>query len=288
MKRMIILAVFVGLLCFTTNSLTSTEYDHAYTRIKSILMVCVANGDVNYQMLKQDPSELTAFLDEVAQITRADYDYWSKEKRLAFLLNVYNMATLKFVVKYYPISSIKHIGIAATTGLLGPTTDNSSEPAPIVPDPLVPDPLLDIMILNAPTEEPYVLDKDSLDLFGKRITLDHLENEIIRKEFREPRIHFALCKGTKGSPPLRSEPYTSDQIDQQLRDQTRRFLMQSPDHNYYDETANIVYLSPIFHWYAMDFKIAAISVLNYVRLYKPEVRNDASIRYSHYDWSLNR
>ena len=288
MKRTIITAVLAILLAFSSNGWASSTFDHYYLRLNGVLMACVVGGTVNYAILKQDPVELNTFLVDAAQITRTEYDLWSKEKRLAFLLNVYNATTLKFVLNHYPISSIKQVAIATTTGLVGPTTDNPLVPTPEVPDPLVPDPLLAIMVLNAPTEQPFVWNTDSLDLFGGRITLDHLENEILRKEFKEPRIHFALCKAAKGSPPLRSEAFTSDRLDEQLRDQTRQFLNLSPDQNRYDQSSNTLFLSPIFYWYAEDFKAAAISILNYVRLYKPEVSRDAVIQYTHYDWSLNQ
>jgi hypothetical protein len=61
--------------------------------------------------------------------------------------------------------------------------------------------------------------------FGGRImTLDHLENKIIRAEYSEPRIHFALVCAAKGCPQLRAEPYVSPRLDSQLDDQAKRFL----------------------------------------------------------------
>lgn len=51
-------------------------------------------------------------------------------------------------------------------------------------------------------------------------TLNDIEHEQIRPNFREPRIHFALVCAAVGCPPLRTEAYTGDQIDEQLAGQT--------------------------------------------------------------------
>ncbi len=50
----------------------------------------------------------------------------------------------------------------------------------------------------------------------------------IRKQFREPRIHFALVCAALGCPPLRSEAYVAPRLEEQLEDQAHAFLLRSP------------------------------------------------------------
>ena len=56
---------------------------------------------------------------------------------------------------------------------------------------------------------------------GRELTLDEVEHEIVRKEFREPRIHFALVCAALSCPPLRREAYVGARLDAQLEEQAR-------------------------------------------------------------------
>ena len=49
-------------------------------------------------------------------------------------------------------------------------------------------------------------------------TLDDVEHNILRPRFDDPRVHFAINCAAKSCPPLRSEPFRGDILDQQLDD----------------------------------------------------------------------
>ena len=87
---------------------------------------------------------------------------------------------------------------------------------------------------------------------GQNLMLGHIEHEILRKEFNEPRIHMAMVCAAMGCPPLRGEPYEGDKLDEQLDDQTRRFLGDSAKFKI-DRDKATLYLSEIFKWFADDF-----------------------------------
>ena len=61
-------------------------------------------------------------------------------------------------------------------------------------------------------------------LFGEKYSLDHLENIMIRKQFKSPSVHFALVCGSRGCPPLRKEPYTAGKLEDQFGNQAQIFL----------------------------------------------------------------
>ena len=61
-------------------------------------------------------------------------------------------------------------------------------------------------------------------LFGQSLTLNNLEHDIIRKDYPDPRIHFALVCAALGCPPLRDEPYLADRLNEQLDAQARECL----------------------------------------------------------------
>lgn len=132
-------------------------------------------------------------------------------------------------------------------------------------------------------------DERFITIHGQTYSLNQIENEIIRKQFAEPRIHFALVCAAKGCPPLRSEAYTGAALEKQLEHNLRRF-MQDPKKNRFDAPSGTLFLSSIFDWYKNDFIAKAGSVQEFVRPYitpRSGITPQTPIRYTEYDWSLN-
>jgi len=129
-------------------------------------------------------------------------------------------------------------------------------------------------------------DVEVVPLFGNVATLSYLEHELIRK-YNEPRVHFALVCGALGCPELRAEPYVPQKLDAQLTDQGRKFLRDRAK-NRIDPETRTLYLSPIFKWFADDFKKHSGSVVKFVQHYRPDLPDAQwKIRYTDYSWSLN-
>ncbi|NEQ41820.1 MAG: DUF547 domain-containing protein [Okeania sp. SIO3I5] len=143
------------------------------------------------------------------------------------------------------------------------------------------------------------------DVAGEKMTLDHIEHQILRKEFNEPGIHVALVCAAISCPPLRQEPYTGKQLEKQLDDQAKRFLGNSQAFRI-DSENNAIYLSSIFKWFGQDFEKnygqdpnidglnkTETAIVNYARKYvnsddkKFLAKGVYKVKYSNYDWSLN-
>ena len=131
-----------------------------------------------------------------------------------------------------------------------------------------------------------------MSLFGQKITLSHLEHEMIRKEFQSPLVHFALVCGSNSCPVLRKEPYTAKNLEEQFAQQAKSFLGDQ-DKNWVDLKKKTVYLSPIFKWHKKDFGKSDEEILKYVADHFSEAEKNAiksggfRIRYTEYDWSVN-
>jgi len=67
-------------------------------------------------------------------------------------------------------------------------------------------------------------DHSWIELDGKTLSLNAIENEIIRPTFNEPRIHFAVNCAAKSCPPLSNAAYTKDNLEQMLADNTSAFI----------------------------------------------------------------
>jgi hypothetical protein len=249
----ILASCLIGLCWLTTASRSSAaEFDQSHALFDRVLAQYVHDARVDYAALKAQPQELNQYLGHVAAVTKAEFSNWTEKQQIAFLLNAYNGYTLRLILDHYPVKSIKDIG-----GLL-----------------------------SGPWDQPVV------KLFGGVMTLNFLEHKVLRKDYAEPRIHFALVCAAKGCPPLRSEPYVATRLDKQLDDQAKQFLA-STAKNRVEPEAHVVYLSPIFKWYAGDFEKRAGSVLAALKPYWPDDEAPAlasgrfKIRYTDYDWSLN-
>jgi hypothetical protein len=134
----------------------------------------------------------------------------------------------------------------------------------------------------------------SFEVGGVTYTLDDIEHGIIRKEFDDPRIHFALVCAAVSCPPLRQEAYIGTHLNDQLNDQSKRFLMDSPEKNRVDIADNTVYLTKVFDWYARDFGKNDAEITRYLARFFPPgpertflASGKARIRFTDYDWTLN-
>jgi hypothetical protein len=236
------------------------EFDHSHANFTAILKKVVNGKKVNYRVLKKDVALLDAYLNELSAVCKSDFSRFSSQRKLAFFINAYNAYTLKLVVTHYPLKSIRQI----STG----TGDAWHQP---------------IVALK--------------NLFGRNITLDYLENKVIRPRFKEPRIHFALNCASRGCPPLRASAYTPKGLYPQLNNVTRAFLADG-DANQYDARQNVLRLSKLFKWYATDFGGEDQLAAFFVPYGPPDAANAVQntlesgtpprLEYTAYDWDLNQ
>ncbi len=120
-------------------------------------------------------------------------------------------------------------------------------------------------------------------LAGDTVTLDNIETDILRKRFKDPRIHFAIVCASKSCPVLQSTPYNGDSLDAQLRRAARAFLADTARNRFALHSMNV---SKIFEWYGDDFKkpFGSFSLFIAAVLGLPV---GPEIHFNEYDWSLN-
>jgi hypothetical protein len=212
-------------------------------------------GRVNYRRWKAEGADvLRVWLESLADVDLADFT--DADARLALWLNAYNAIAISQVLEVYPIASIrpKVLGIPNWLSFLDFFT------------------------------------RSNTIIGGKKYSLNQIEHAILRPEFAEPRIHFALVCASVGCPLLRRGAYFPESVRTQLEADASRFI-HNPDKVRYDAQKKTLYLSKIFKWYEEDFVKAAGSVAEYVGGYLgPEaaVGDGWAIVFLPYDWNLNR
>ena len=108
----------------------------------------------------------------------------SDADRLAFWVNAYNLLAIKAVLDQYPVASIKDGGSVIQS----------------------------------------IWKKKVGMVAGKAYALDDIEHAILRKQFTEPRIHFAIVCASLSCPDLRTEPFERARLEAQLAEATADFL----------------------------------------------------------------
>ncbi len=127
---------------------------------------------------------------------------------------------------------------------------------------------------------------ERIKVAGEPMSFNHLEKDIIRPKFGDPRVHFALNCASRSCPPLDLVPFRAEKLDSQL-DALATAFINSPKGVDYSPGQKAAALSAIFNWYKDDFK-AADGPLAFINKRRSEpLPNDVKITYQDYDWSLN-
>ncbi len=233
-------------------------------------------GLVDYKELKLHSEELDRYIHRIGDLAPQVYEAWDNNQKIAFWINAYNGLTLKAILDHYPIKA----------GFLSSFVYPS----------------------NSIRQIDGVWTDLKFKVMGEELTLDHIEHQILRKKFQEPRVHMALVCAALSCPPLRSEPYTGEKLDSQLEDQTDKFLRRENSFKVRRAARGqgSVELSSIFDWFGGDFvakfgtetefkdkEASQRAVLNFILPHVPEAdrqylkSGDYSISYTKYDWTLN-
>jgi hypothetical protein len=207
--------------------------------------------------VKEDVVDYQGFKSEESKLDqylkvleKADPTKLSRSERFAFYINAYNAWTIKLILSGYPgVESIKELG----------------------------------SIFKSPWK------KKLARIDGEVVTLDHIEHDILRPKFKDPRVHFAINCASRGCPPLRSEPYRGDVLDRQLDEMAQAFI-NDPERNRLE--GKTLYVSRIFKWFKGDFDNDIVGFFQKYAQGDLKKRLDSSpeeirVKYLSYDWSLN-
>lgn len=219
-----------------------------HTLWDSLLQTHVTDeGWVNYQGFIADSNRLNQYL-SILSNNHPDQKNWSKEEQFAYWVNAYNAFTVKVIVDNYPVVSIKDI-------------------------------VGGISFVNT------IWDKDFIKIEDAEYSLNNIEHGILRKRYKDARIHFIVNCASVSCPTLWNRAYTADQLEAQLELAVKRFLADSIRNKL---TPDFVQLSKIFSWYRLDFRKENKAIVDYINRYALiTVNQDAKVEYLDYDWNLN-
>ncbi|MFD1615604.1 DUF547 domain-containing protein [Gelatiniphilus marinus] len=147
------------------------------------------------------------------------------------------------------------------------------------------------IIDNYPTKSPLdnagFFDKTTYSLAGKNITLDDIQNKLLRAQFNDARFHFVLVCGAVGCPPLINKAYLPNTFDAQLEMQTKKAINGSfLKVNTKKKRAQV---SQIMEWYKEDFTLNGKTEIDFINQYRTKkLEGKYKLSYFQYDWALNK
>ncbi|MEQ8325152.1 MAG: DUF547 domain-containing protein [Vicingaceae bacterium] len=206
-----------------------------------------AEGKVNYKGFIVERDKFEAYLAHLSKYPPTSN--WNRQERMAFWINAYNAFTIKLIIDHYPVESITDLH-----------------------------PLFYIPGFNSVWHEEF------FKIGDQDFSLHRIEHEILRPEFKDARIHFAINCASFSCPILRNEAYEANKLDAQLEDQARMFINDSRRNLIRPERPQI---SEIFSWFKSDFENRG-GVIPFINTYsKIKINQGARLSYLSYDWSLN-
>lgn len=289
MKHLSIKRKILNTLCVASLLMTATvvqAFDHQHLVFTELLSEVVKPSPdkkqtrVDYTQLHQKSELLSRYLTALSAVEEDEYDSWTDDQQLSFLINAYNAFTLDLIDQNFEkFIADKSISIQELVVF----QKNQAE---------------SIKDLGSFFSSPW--DKTFFTLLGEERNLNDLEHDMIRVWFERPRIHAALVCAAVSCPPLRNESFVADKLDQQLDDQMRKFLSDDK-RNTVKIDKKTVYLSSIFKWYDEDFEQGLQgfdSLEDLIEVYQDDIANSPQqlawlkkqnfrIRYLDYDWRLN-
>lgn len=251
--------------CTLSASSYAKPVDHRYpiwdelTKKHVVWLADKNQSRVNYAGLKTDHARLNEVLAEMSAVTQAEFDQWSAPQQMAFLINAYNAFTVELILSKYPdLKSIKDLGSFIQSAWK----------------------------------------KKFFKLLGAERHLDWIENEQLRVNYKDPRIHVGINCASIGCPALRNEAFTAEKLDAQLDDSLHRFLSDKTRNRYRDGKLEV---SEIFNWFAEDFEKGNkgfYKTADVFAKYAAQLSSDPAaqtalrnksvpISYLPYDWNLN-
>lgn len=169
----------------------------------------------------------------------------SNNAKKAFWINAYNAYTIKLILNHYPVQSILDIKVNG----------------------------------KGAWDIPFA------KVGGKTYTLNHIEHEILRKKYTDPKIHVGVNCASISCPALPNVAFTEKNIETVLNKGITSFIN--------DKTRNTIApnhleLSQIFNWFKDDFTKQS-DLITFINQYsQTKIESSASINYKEYNWQLNK
>lgn len=243
----------------TSDETSVKQVDHGAWQDILTAYLRVHSSGINkfdYAALKanaKDTSKLAKYLNYLQGLDPRTY---SRAEQKAYWINLYNALTVKVVVDAFPVDSIRDI--------CGNRAQGSK--------------------CSGPWKE------DRARVAGQNLTLDNIENDILRPIWKDNLIHYGLSCASYGCPDLWRTAFTAKNTETLLDTGARKYVNQKRGVDFMED--DFIIVSSIYDWYVEDFGNNEQGVIKHLARYADKELAErlksfnGAVDYE-YDWSLN-
>lgn len=239
---------------FTGRKAGSGSFDHSgFDALLERRARASADGvvRVDYAGWKRSIADREALKRYIDALTKIDPLNLTRQEQFAFWANLYNALTIQVVVDAFPVASIRNI---RTSGLL-----------------------------------PGPWRKATTQVAGVNLSLNNIEHDILRKDWRDPRVHYVVNCASYSCPNLPLRALCGAGLDEALNTAARAYVNHSRGVRFEGED---LIVSSIYRWYAGDFGGSDAKVIAHLSQYaganlQKKLQAAHRIARAGYDWSLN-
>lgn len=125
---------------------------------------------------------------------------------------------------------------------------------------------------------------------GREVSLDDIEHNILRADWDEPRVHYAVNCASIGCPNLKPTAWNAARLEEDLTEAARAYI-NHPRGVTVRERGGLT-VSRIYKWFEEDFGGNEVGVIDHLLQYADAdlaeaIAANRDIRGHAYDWSLN-
>lgn len=250
----LIISLLVSVMTLSSVSAQGTKFSHAdWDRLLKSYVVSDASSQtyVDYARWHASKSDRAALDKYIEALASAKIDQMPDADKWASWINMYNAVTVDLILDNYPTKSIRRI-----------------KPHPLAIGPWK---------------------TEGVEIDGKFHSLHYIEHRILRDQWGDPRLHYAINCASYGCPNLMSDAWTGATLEAQLEQSSIDFI-NHPRGVRVDDDGRIT-LSKIFKWYKKDFGQNNEEIKAHILRYaSPElaakVKKGRIARHA-YGWELN-
>ncbi|KTD23351.1 DUF547 domain-containing protein [Legionella londiniensis] len=201
-------------------------------------------------MSKKDLELLNSYIERMSRIKISDYN---RREQLAYWINLYNALTVQTVMRFYPVTSIQDINISPGLFSVGPWGAKM------------------------------------ITIDNTLLSLDDIQNRIIRPIWNDPRIHYALNNAAIGAANLGKQAYQGHSLEKQLNDAASDYINSLRG---VQVVEGKLIASKIYEWYLEDFGDNEHDLIRHLNFFAKEPLKEHLKQCKHisayiYNWHLN-
>lgn len=236
------------------NPLSKTRISHHDWQTFLNARVTTNNEGINLiDYANLDDKDLKLLKSYIADMARINISEYNRHEQLAYWINLYNAVTVNTVANYYPVGSIEEINTSPGLFSVGPWGAKL------------------VTINDTP------------------LSLDDIQNRIIRPIWNDSRTHYAINNGSIGAANLSKQAYHGETIDEQLNHAAQEYINSLRGAQVIEGK---LIVSKIYEWYDEDFGISKQNVITHLKQFAREplinqLNHINTIDNYIYNWHLN-